>query len=84
MTKELKTTDYMVDGWDRGPYGSHPYKRGSRHNKIGMWIMWIFYVIVSCQVVLALSVIPFWPIPVMMGIALSLFFYVVITAGGTN
>jgi hypothetical protein len=38
MIKELKTTDYMVDGWDRGPTGSHPYKRGSRHNKIGMWI----------------------------------------------
>ena len=39
MTKELKTSDYMVDGWDRGPSGCHPYKRGSRHNKIGMWIM---------------------------------------------
>ena len=84
MTKELKTTDYLVDGWDRGPKGCHPYKRGSRHNKIGMWIMWLFYIVVSCQVVYALSVIPFWPIPVMMGIALSLFFYVVITARGTN
>jgi len=50
MTKELKTTDYMVDGWDRGPTGSHPYKRGSLHNKIGMWIMWIFYGIVGFQV----------------------------------
>ena len=50
MTKELKTTDYMVDGWDRGPYGSHPYKRGSLHNKIGMWIMWIFYGAVGFQV----------------------------------
>ena len=84
MTKELKTTDYMVDGWDRGPSGCHPYKRGSRHNKIGMAIMYLFYIVVSCQVVYALSVIPFWPIPVMMGIALLLFFYVVITAGGTN
>ena len=51
MTKELKTTDYMVDGWDRGPYGSHPYKRGSRHNKIGMWIMWLFYIVVSYRIV---------------------------------
>ena len=84
MTKELKTKDYMVDGWDRLPIVWHPYKRGRRHNKIGMWIMWLFYIVVSCQVVYALSVIPFWPIPVMMGIALSLFFYVVITAGGTN
>jgi len=48
---ELKTTDsYMVDGWDRGPIGSHPYKRGSLHNKIGMWIMWIFYGAVGFQV----------------------------------
>ena len=51
MTKELKTTDYMVDGWDRGPIGCHPYKRGSRHNKIGMWIMWLFYIVVSYRIV---------------------------------
>ena len=50
MTKELKTTDYMVDGWDRGPYGSHPYKRGSLHNKIGMWFMWLFFGAVGFQV----------------------------------
>ena len=84
MTKKLKHSDYMIDGYDRGPYGSHPYKRGSRHNKIGMAIMYLFYIVVSCQVVYALSVIPFWPIPVMMGVALSLMFYVIITAGGTN
>ena len=35
MTKQLDTKDYMVDGWDRGPHGAHPYKRGSRMNKIG-------------------------------------------------
>ena len=30
----------MVDGWDRSPHlAVHPYKRGSRHNKIGMVIM---------------------------------------------
>jgi len=51
MTKELKTTDYMVDGWDRGPSGYHPYKRGSRHNKVGMWIMWLFYIVVSYRIV---------------------------------
>ena len=45
MTKEIPTTEYMVDGWDRGPSGSHPYKRGSLHNKIGMWIMWTYYVL---------------------------------------
>ena len=52
MTKELKTTDYMVDGWDRSPHlAVHPYKRGSRHNKIGMIIMWSFYVTVSIRII---------------------------------
>ena len=51
MTKELKTTDYMVDGWDRGPSGCHPYKRGSRHNKIGMAIMYLFYIVVSYRII---------------------------------
>ena len=51
MNKELKTTDYMVDGWDRGPSGCHPYKRGSRHNKIGMAIMYLFYIVVSYRII---------------------------------
>ena len=46
MSKDIPTKDYMQDGWDSGPIGCHPYKRGSLHNKIGMWIMWIFYGIV--------------------------------------
>ena len=52
MTKQLKTTDYMVDGWDRSPHlAVHPYKRGSRHNKVGMWIMWIYYIIFTSMVI---------------------------------
>ena len=52
MTKKLKTTDYMVDGWDRSPHlAVHPYKRGSRHNKIGMLIMYGFYVTVSIKII---------------------------------
>jgi len=48
MTKQLKTKDYMVDGWDRSPHlAVHPYKRGSKHNKIGMWIMWSYYVLIT-------------------------------------
>jgi len=35
MSKEIPTKEYMQDGWDSGPIGCHPYKRGSRHNKIG-------------------------------------------------
>ena len=63
MNREIPTSEYMVDGWDRGPIGCHPYKRGSRHNKIGMWIMWLFYGVVIVQVVHAMTVLPFFPIP---------------------
>ena len=43
----IKTKDYMVDGWDRSPHlAVHPYKRGSRHNKIGMTIMWTYYILI--------------------------------------
>ena len=66
MSKEIPTKKYMVDGWDRGPIGSHPYKRGSLHNKIGMWIMWIFYGIVIVQVLHVITVIPFFPITFLM------------------
>ena len=62
MKEEIPTSEYMVDGWDRGPIGCHPYKRGSFHNKFGMWIMWIFYGIVIVQVIHAMTVIPFFPI----------------------
>ena len=62
MSREIPTKEYMQDGWDSGPYGCHPYKRESRHNKIGMWIMYIFYGIVLIQVVHAMTVIPFFPI----------------------
>ena len=62
MSKEIPTKDYMQDGWDSGPIGCHRYKRGSRHNKIGMWIMWLFYGIVIIQVFHAMTVIPFFPI----------------------
>ena len=55
---EVDTKEYMVDGWDRGPTGCHPYKRGSRHNRIGMWVMWIFYGIITVQIVHLLTVLP--------------------------
>ncbi len=43
--------EYMVDGWDRTPYTVHPYVRGSRHNQIGMWIMWTYYVLIVGMVI---------------------------------
>ena len=62
MSREIPTKEYMQDGWDRGHIRCHHYKRGSRHNKIGMLIMYIFYGIVLMQVVHAMTVIPFFPI----------------------
>ena len=74
MSKEIPTKEYMQDGWDSGPIGCHPYKRGSRHNKIGMIIMWSFYIIVIIQVLHVITIIPFFPIT--FSILLGLFFIV--------
>ena len=77
MSKEIPTKDYMQDGWDSGPIGCHPYKRGSRHNRIGMWVMWLFYGIITVQIVHLLTVLP-WIFPALMGTGLALAGYVVI------
>ena len=55
--RKIETKDYMVDGWDRSPHlAFHPYKRGSRHNKIGMWIMWTYYVLFTAMIIRGLFV----------------------------
>ena len=76
MSKEIPTKEYMQDGWDSGPTGCHPYKRGSRHNKIGMTIMWAFYGIVIIQILHVVTVIPFFPITFMMLLGLGYIIYV--------
>ena len=73
---EVDTKEYMVDGWDRGPIGCHPYKRGSRHNKIGMWLMWIFFGIVIIQLLHVFTVIPFFPITFSILLGLGFICYV--------
>ena len=47
--KKIDPSEYMVDGWDR--QGEVRYVRGSRHNKIGMTIMWSYYVLFTFMVV---------------------------------
>ena len=48
----IDTKDYMVDGWDRSPHlAVHPYKRGSKHNKAGMWIMWSYYILITLMII---------------------------------
>ena len=76
MKEEIPTSEYMVDGWDRGPIGCHPYKRGSFHNKLGMWIMFIFYGIILVQVIHAMTVLPFFPITFSILLGLSFIVYV--------
>jgi hypothetical protein len=52
MSRKIDTKEYMVDGWDRSPHlAVHPYKRGSLHNKIGMTVMWTYYVLFTGMVI---------------------------------
>ena len=77
MTKRrIHEDEYMSS--DIWKYNLDPpeYKRGSRHNKIGMWIMYIFYGIVLVQVIHAMTVIPFFPITFMMLLGLLFILYV--------
>ena len=51
MKRKIDTSEYMQDGWDSAPGPVHPYVRGSLHNKVGMWIMWTYYVIFTGMVI---------------------------------
>ena len=75
MTKRrIHEDEYMSSDIWKYNVDEPEYKRGSRHNKIGMWIMYIFYGIVLVQVIHAMTVIPFFPIT--FSILLGLFFIV--------
>ena len=76
MTKRIHEDEYMSS--DIWKYNLDPpeYKRGSRHNKIGMWIMWAFYGIITVQVIHAMTVIPFFPISFTILSGLSFICYV--------
>ena len=77
MSKRIHEDEYMSS--DIWKYNLDPpvYKRGSRHNKIGMWIMYIFYGIITVQIVHLLTVLP-WIFPALMGTGLVLAGYVVL------
>ena len=81
MTKRrIHEDEYMSS--DIWKYNLDPpvYKRGSRHNKIGMWIMWTFYGIVILQLIHAFIVLPFFPIWAIIFAILGLMSIVVIKA----
>ena len=75
MTKRrIHEDEYMSSDIWKYNLDEPEYKRGSRHNKIGMWIMYIFYGIVLVQVIHAMTILPFFPIT--FSILLGLFFIV--------
>ena len=66
MTRRIHEDEYMSSDIWKYNVDEPEYKRGSRHNKIGMWIMFIFYGIILVQVIHAMTVLPFFPITFMM------------------
>ena len=80
MTKnrQIHPSEYFSnDYWKNDFLHKVHYKRGSRHNKVGMWVMWIFYGIITIQIVHLLTVLP-WIFPALMGTGLALAGYVVL------
>ena len=76
MSRRIHEDEYMSS--DIWKYNLDPpeYKRGSLHNKIGMWIMWLFYGVVIVQVGHAMTVLPFFPIPFTILLGLWFIWYV--------
>ena len=76
MSRRIHEDEYMSSDIWKYNVSEPEYKRGSRHNKIGMWIMFIFYGIVLVQVIHAMMVLPFFPIPFAILLGLGFICYV--------
>ena len=76
MTRKIHESEYASNDYWKYNLDSPEYKRGSRHNKIGMWIMFIFYGIILVQVIHAMTVLPFFPITFSILLGLSFIVYV--------
>ena len=62
MTRKIHESEYASNEYWKYNLDPPEYKRGSRHNKIGMIIMFIFYGIIIVQLLHAFTIIPFFPI----------------------
>ena len=62
MIKKIHPREYMSNDYWKYNLDEPEYKRGSRHNKIGKIIMFIFYGIIIVQLLHAFTIIPFFPI----------------------
>ena len=51
MKRKIDPSEYMQKGWDSSSYYGHPYQRGSLHNKVGMTIMWTYYIIFTLMLI---------------------------------
>ena len=76
MKRKIHEDEYMSSDIWKYNVAEPEYKRGSRHNKIGMTIMFIFYGIVLVQVIHAMLVLPFFPIPFAILLGLGFICYV--------
>ena len=76
MTKKIHPREYMSNDYWKYNLDEPEYKRGSRHNKVGMWILWIFLGIVIAQVLYAITIIPFFPITFTILSGIGVIFYV--------
>ena len=47
----------MCDGWDSAPWPVSPYKRGSLDNKIGMTVLWTYYVLFAGMFIRSLIIV---------------------------
>jgi hypothetical protein len=55
MKRKIDPSEYMIDGWDQ--QGEVRYVRGSRHNKIGMTIMWSYYILFAAMLIRLIVVV---------------------------
>ena len=55
MSRKIDPSEYMIDGWDQ--QGEVRYVRGSRHNKIGMTIMWSYYILFAAMLIRLILVV---------------------------
>ena len=76
MSRKIHESEYASNDYWKYNLDPPEYKRGSRHNKIGMTIMFIFYGIVLVQVIHAMIVLPFFPIPFAILLGLGFIYYV--------
>ena len=75
--RQIHPSEYASnDYWKNDFCHEVHYKRGSRHNKVGMWILWIFLGIVIAQVLYAITIIPFFPITFTILSGIGVIFYV--------